>query len=303
MRRIMSQGFELENVFLEKGSENNVHTLKLAKIGRIRCFVAFQVDGRDRNGELVEIKATRIIRKYIHEYVFHASKLFEAYLQCRLVGVPHLFIGFRNKDAGRLEDFQQYTLPQIEDECRQYWNKDFYISFLNSVLSWALPQIAEGKVYHLEYLGGDEITLIEVPDPNHIPQDFKDHAERYSSCSSVFVPDIKVSELGRLSNTSLNTGWIQQQHGLDLKYHVAEGAKGEKCHVKWRGKENYKGTSSYEMGRRAQGWGNSRVNYKGLSTSRDWTESGRGQLNHTQNRGSSSRHRSGGMGSRQPGRP
>eukprot|EP00116_Pleurobrachia_bachei_P005078 sb/3465340/ len=295
IRRIMAQGFELENVFLEEGSENNIYTLKLTKIGRIRCFVASQVDGRGRDGELVEIKANRIIRKYIHEYVFHASKLFEAYLQCCLVGVPHLFIGFRNKDAGRLEEVKQYTLPQIEDECRQYWNKDFYLSFLNAVLSWALPQVAEGKVYHLEYWGGDEISLIEVPDPNHIPQDFIDHAERYSYGSSVFVPDIEVSELGRISNTSSNTLWSQEQLGNDLNYHVAEGAKGEKYHAKRKanGKENFKRTSSHEMGRRAQGWGNSRGTYKGQSTSRDWTESGRGQLHDTQNRGSSSRYRSG----------
>eukprot|EP00116_Pleurobrachia_bachei_P007401 sb/3467663/ len=275
MRRIMCQGFELENVFLGEGSENNVYTLKLTKIGRIRCFVAFQVDGRDRDGELLEMKANITIGKYMHEYVFHACKLFEAYLQCCLVGVPHLFIGFRNKDAGILEDFQQYTLPQIEDECRQYWNKDFYISFLNAVLSWALPQISEGKIYHLEYLGGDEITLIEVPDPNHIPQDFIDHAERYSSCSTVFVPDIQVSELGGISNTSSNTRWIEQQLGNDLKYHVAEGAKGEHYHSRKEDKENYKRIFSYEIGRV--------LNYKGQSTNRDWAE-----VNHSQDVGSSS---------------
>eukprot|EP00116_Pleurobrachia_bachei_P009446 sb/3469708/ len=198
-KRFICTGLELENVVLKEGSENKVHVLTLTTIGRIRCLVAAEVDGCDENGDLVEIKSNLLLPDDEYQkQKFYRFKLFAAFFQCYLVGIQHLLVGFRSYDN---------------------FLKDLKRAFLDS------PSNCRRKVYHLEYKGGDEISLIEVPDPNHIPQYFKDHAERYSYGSSVFVPDIEISELGILANTP----WRSR------RYHDAKGAE-RKNH---RGNKNY----------------------------------------------------------------
>eukprot|EP00116_Pleurobrachia_bachei_P005584 sb/3465846/ len=179
--RNMYHGHRLEKVTMDVG-ENESNIVTTCNIAGYRCLVRAEVDGCNDEGELVEVKANFVIQYPKQLENFRRGKLFTTFMQCYLVGIPNVLIGFRDK-SGILRRVQNYTLPQIEEECKAYWNKDFYMAFLNAVLSWALPQIAEGKVYHLEYKGGDEIALIEVPDPDHIPQFFKDYVQQKSSGS------------------------------------------------------------------------------------------------------------------------
>ena len=168
-------GIQLETVLLDKKNGNESNIMSTCEIAGIKCLLVAEIDGCTDEGEMVEIKAHMDIHTPDQRHQFRRGKLLNTFMQCYLVGVPNVVIGFRDR-AGILQSTKHYTLAEIEHECQKYWNKDFHMEFLGKVLSWALSQVEAGKVYHMSYHAGNRILFNEVSSPqNPIPQYFIDY--------------------------------------------------------------------------------------------------------------------------------
>jgi RAT1-interacting protein len=166
--------FEKEILLFENDpKESNI--VVTSKIGQYRCLFAAEVDGKDKMGNIVEIKTHRELLTDHHQQAFKRSKLLNTYMQCYIAGISQTCFGFRNH-KGLITEMKNYSLVDIEKKCVKQWNKDAIMAFLSNVLKWALNQVESGKVYHLQYSGDDHIKLQQVENAKYLPDWFVDHA-------------------------------------------------------------------------------------------------------------------------------
>lgn len=166
--------FEKEVLSFE-GDIKESNIVVTSKIGPYRCLMAAEVDGKDKKGNIVEIKTHRRLLNDYHHQAFKNSKLLNTYMQCYIAGINHTCFGFRDQ-RGFITDMKNYSLKDIEKKCAKHWNKDIIMSFLNDVLKWTLNQLEAGKVYHLKYSGDNQIKLIQVENVKYLPDWFVDYA-------------------------------------------------------------------------------------------------------------------------------
>eukprot|EP00116_Pleurobrachia_bachei_P009594 sb/3469856/ len=148
-------------ILLDGGEKDEWDIITTCQIAGYRCLVAAEAAGCNEEGELVEVKAHRVLNRPEQRHSFRKGKLLKTYILCYLVGIKHILIGFLNT-KGEVVERKRYTLPEIENECKKYWNRDYHMDFLGHVLSWALPQVSEGKVYQMAYYGGNQISFKEI---------------------------------------------------------------------------------------------------------------------------------------------
>ncbi|KAA6393140.1 MAG: hypothetical protein EZS28_011335 [Streblomastix strix] len=99
------------------------------------------------------------------------DKLRRAWAQCYISGVPHIIYGFAD-DHGILADLRQYDVSGVPGLCRNYWNMDFMMTLLESVLG-LITQIVRIKVEEQKQI------IQKQPDAKLIPIRFsvKIHVE------------------------------------------------------------------------------------------------------------------------------
>lgn len=177
-KRFQYYGHQFEKEILDLSSDQKESDIVVtSKVGKLRCLLAAEVDGRDKTGNLVEIKTHRTMFNDHHRRIFEQNKLLNTYIQCYLVGINHTFFGFRDQ-KGYVTHTTSYSLPDIEERCAKQWNKDAIMCFLSKILQWALDQIETGKVYHLSYSGDDSIRLKQVENVNYLPGWFIEFANK-----------------------------------------------------------------------------------------------------------------------------
>lgn len=177
-KKFQYYGHKFEKEILEvEDDQKESDIVVTSKIGQYRCLLAAEVDGKDKMGNIVEIKTHRIMLNGHHKQAFERSKLLNTYLQCYIAGISQTCFGFRDQ-RGHVTQVKNYSLDEIEERCVKVWNKDTIMQFLSEVLKWALNQIETGKVYHLMYSGDNHITLQQVEYVKYLPDWFIDHAKK-----------------------------------------------------------------------------------------------------------------------------
>ena len=177
-KRFQYYGHKFEKEILHFDNEPKESNIVVtSKIGQHRCLFAAEIDGKDKIGNLVEIKTHRTMLTDHHKQAFKRSKLLNTYLQCYIAGISQTCFGFRDQ-RGYITQIRNYSLNEIEERCLKDWNKDIIMEFLCKILKWALDQIENGKVYHLQYSGDDHIKLQQVENVDYLPDWFIDHTRR-----------------------------------------------------------------------------------------------------------------------------
>ena len=172
-KRFQYYGHKFEDDVLDYNdpdpAENNI--VVTSKIGNIRCILAAEVDGKAKDGHIIELKTHRLLENAHHKSNFEKGKLMNTYMQCYLAGIENTCFGFRDQQ-GFVHHMTHYKISEIEEMCCKHWNKDMFLTFLFDVLSWAIPLVESDKVYHMSYLGSDNIELKLVQTVNYIPDWF-----------------------------------------------------------------------------------------------------------------------------------
>ena len=180
-KRFQYYGRKFEQEVLETNTDqedNETDIVVTAKIGKIRCLVAAEVDGMDSNENLVELKTHRDIQNDHQHRTFIKSKLLNTFTQCYLVGIQETCFGFRN-NAGHIVNIKaDYNLDEIERMSKGMWKKEAIMGFLHEVLSWCLSAIKPNTVYHLSYPGDENIELKVVESVNYLPPWLVEHVSK-----------------------------------------------------------------------------------------------------------------------------
>lgn len=116
----------------------------------------------------VELKTTKAIRNSRDARNFEA-KIFKAWLQSFLVGIPKIVYGFRgeNYELCAVEEFKTSELPQFLKNSRvtppqHRWNGNDAIAFYAVFLAWIHDTVKDGHTYRLRYRSGSPyLELIE----------------------------------------------------------------------------------------------------------------------------------------------
>eukprot|EP00792_Barthelona_sp_PAP020_P009422 TRINITY_DN3294_c3_g2_i1.p1 TRINITY_DN3294_c3_g2~~TRINITY_DN3294_c3_g2_i1.p1 ORF type:complete len:299 (+),score=75.27 TRINITY_DN3294_c3_g2_i1:146-1042(+) len=101
-------------------------------IGGVICKLVCEIDGINENGELVEIKTSKLPKNYKFDS-FYGKKLRKTWLQCSLGGVENVVYGFHDmKLLRKIEMYRTCDLPDISDN---RWDPQCITEFIKTILN------------------------------------------------------------------------------------------------------------------------------------------------------------------------
>ncbi|CAG5018083.1 unnamed protein product [Parnassius apollo] len=127
-----------------------------------------------RNNEYLELKTHRHILNQRQERNFRRYKMLLCWCQCYLANLKGLLVGFRTQE-GIVERLQWYEQQEIVQYCKNEWNPEAALNYLNYFLSYIKnsfnQNICTGPVTLNFQLNSDKtINVIENPVCEILPQ-------------------------------------------------------------------------------------------------------------------------------------
>eukprot|EP00871_Galdieria_phlegrea_P003965 jgi/Galph1/456/GphlegSOOS_G5219.1 len=126
------------------------------KIGKHRLLISAQVDCWDEEKLLGDalFDVSYPINRYVelktmkqqNMRYLDAMKYLRFWIQCFMVGIPHIYIGFRDDQQGTLVDMKYVSVRNIPSWCRTVWDANVCLGFMEEFLhfiasfSRAFPQ-------------------------------------------------------------------------------------------------------------------------------------------------------------------
>ena len=172
-------GYKFEKHMVEDQEEDlSEHIVVTSKFDSYRCLFAAEIDAYDHDDKIVEIKTHKVLKSQKDNDWFRKSKLLNTFLQCYLAGIPKCLFGFRDRN-NYIQTTQEHTVDEISQICRNDWNKNICMDFLNQILSWIIPQMTSDSSFYLSYLGDKKLQLSCGPKTTHIPMWFLSYLENH----------------------------------------------------------------------------------------------------------------------------
>lgn len=139
-------------------------TIVRTAIGRHRILLGAEMDcyrrsdssvtGPPQLSEYVELKTSKEILEDRHRASFAKYKLLKFWIQCYLVGVQEVIVGYRDQ-AGTLKSIEHLPVKDIPKRAceggRRYWEYGKCLAFTDQVLNMVKQTIRPNKSYVLSF--------------------------------------------------------------------------------------------------------------------------------------------------------
>ena len=118
----------------------------------------------------IEIKSTRKIKTQSQYDSFIKYKLIKWWAQSYLVGVPKVYVGYRN-DKFQIQETELLSIEKFPELGQHYWSANVCLNFLNQFLSFIKSNVTiddPNVVYQFEFEPKEhEISCKRLTEPGH----------------------------------------------------------------------------------------------------------------------------------------
>jgi RAT1-interacting protein len=153
--------------------KTGIGNLRIVLGGEVDCVKDYKpTDGRNTLPHYLELKTSSTIRSDFDARKFE-NKIFKAWAQSFLLGVPTIIYGFRDKNGivRSLEEFKTEEIPAIVKKSdltpsNQKWNGMDAIGFYAAILDWIKNTVGtdENVKWRLQYhRNSEEVQLFRLP--------------------------------------------------------------------------------------------------------------------------------------------